>query len=104
MKTKLKIEIKNFKNVNYGEIDFSQKKSMLSANVLVLYGQNGSGKTALIDFLGIVKRAISGRSVPKYMYELITFGAMKASFSIRFSIADSERITYMLYSFSIKKE
>lgn len=98
------VVIKNFKNVNYGEIDFSQKKSMLSANVLALYGQNGSGKTALIDFLGIVKRAISGRSVPKYMYELITFGAMKASFSIRFSIADSERITYMLYSFSIKKE
>ncbi len=98
------IVIKDFKNVKYGEIDFSQKKPKSNANILALYGQNGSGKTALIDFIEIVKCAISGRRVPKNAYELISFGSSNASFMIKFSLTDLNKITYMHYSFSLKKE
>ena len=45
------IEIKNFKNVGYGHLDFGNSKKGYKASILGLYGQNGSGKTALIDAL-----------------------------------------------------
>lgn len=40
------IEIYNFKNIKSAKLDF--KNSMLG-----LYGENGSGKTALIDVLDV---------------------------------------------------
>ena len=45
------IEINNFKNVKHGVIDLTSKKQ--TASVLALYGQNGSGKTALIESIEI---------------------------------------------------
>ena len=45
------IKIKNFKNVEYGGIEFNGASKNYMASVLGLYGQNGSGKTALIDAL-----------------------------------------------------
>ena len=42
------ITIENFKNVMQGTLDFENKRKKYKASVLGLYGQNGSGKTALI--------------------------------------------------------
>lgn len=44
-----KIIISNFKNVKNGQIMLKNSKKEYKASVLGLYGQNGSGKTALID-------------------------------------------------------
>lgn len=54
MKKLSKIEIYNFKNIKRAELDF--KHSMLG-----LYGQNGSGKTALIDVLDLIKTILCGQ-------------------------------------------
>ena len=43
------ITIENFKNVAQGTLDFINKRKDYKSSVLGLYGQNGSGKTALID-------------------------------------------------------
>ena len=56
------IEIKNFKNVGYGHLDFGNSKKGYKASILGLYGQNGSGKTALIDALELLQFAFSGRA------------------------------------------
>ena len=45
------VTIENFKNVSYGKLDLIGKKKLYKSNVLGLYGQNGSGKTAQIDAL-----------------------------------------------------
>ena len=45
------IEIWDFKNVQHGFIDLSKTPSDCEMSVLGLYGQNGSGKTAIIDVL-----------------------------------------------------
>ncbi len=50
------IEIYNFKNIKSAKLDF--KNSMLG-----LYGENGSGKTALIDVLNLVKTVLCGQSI-----------------------------------------
>lgn len=54
------IKLRHFKNVRNGSIDLSKGHNAdSSCNVLGIYGQNGSGKTALIDSLQILKHLLS---------------------------------------------
>ena len=96
------IEINNFKNVKHGVIDLTSKKQ--NASILALYGQNGSGKTALIECIEILKNAISGRKIPTYASELVNLDSDYSTLSFKFSITDDLDITYLIYKFSIKKE
>lgn len=50
-----KITLKNFKNVKYGTVLLTNPLKKYKASVLGLYGQNGSGKTALIEAIQILK-------------------------------------------------
>ena len=55
-----RIDLRRFKNVRNGVIDLAKGHNADSAcNVLGVYGQNGSGKTALIDSLQILKYLLS---------------------------------------------
>ena len=51
------IKLKNFKNVGYGKIEFSPKndEQISPADIIGIYGQNGSGKTAVIDALHYIQ-------------------------------------------------
>ena len=49
------IRINNFKNVCDGELHFTNSRKNYRASIVGLYGQNGSGKTALIDALSMLK-------------------------------------------------
>ena len=52
-----RILIENFKNVKRGSLDFANTRKPYRASILGLYGQNGSGKTALIDAMEILRLA-----------------------------------------------
>ncbi len=97
-----RIEINNFKNVKHGEIDLTSKNN--SASLLALYGQNGSGKTALIDCLEILKETITGMQLYENIYELINLDVDYSSFIFKFSLTKENEIIYFVYEFSIKKE
>lgn len=66
--------IKNLKNVGFGEITYMNYGSINSRGVIDkkdivgLYGQNGSGKTALVEALDILKHVIRGVAVPFDVY------------------------------------
>lgn len=66
----IKTELFNFKNVNYGQIKYLNYSSVNSRakiennDVLGIYGQNGSGKTAIIEAMDILKNLLSGHKVP----------------------------------------
>lgn len=98
------IEIRNFKNVGYGHIDFENSKKGYKASILGLYGQNGSGKTALIDALSLLKFALSGRSIPHYFADYVNVDSEYALFCYTVKIYNEEQnISYrIVYEFKLK--
>lgn len=100
------LEIHNFKNVKYGTLDFENSRKAYNASILGLYGQNGSGKTALIDALALLKLNLCGQPVPAAYADYVNVDAphstLKYSFKITNSATNSEY--YATYEFSIRKD
>ena len=74
-----RILIENFKNVKRGSLDFANTRKPYRASILGLYGQNGSGKTALIDAMEILRLALSGQAIPELFADCINVDAECAS-------------------------
>ena len=100
------IHIVNFKNVIDGNIDLKTRDCMGKANLLGLYGQNGSGKTALVDALMLLKLALCGQTVPNCFSDYINTGESQAvlSFSFEMWSPDSDAITTVTYTVAIQKK
>lgn len=100
------IEIKNFKNVGYGRLDFENSQKRNRASVLGLYGQNGSGKTALIDALELLRLSLSGRSIPSYYADYVNVNSNCATIKYSFIISN-EKANYVSsasYELSLRRE
>ncbi len=102
-----KIVLQNFKNVEYGEIDFHCGKIFVpygtQADILGLYGQNGSGKTALIEALYILKQLLRGSKVQNLFSECINKNAESAKLSFQFELQyEDGRIRKAMYEFCMK--
>lgn len=114
-----KIRIENFKGVKFGEIDLKHgKKSFTPASksdILGIYGQNGSGKTAVVEAIKLMKTLVSGNSfttlygIAQNDYikfsqyaEWINKDADYAHFAFQFDyIENDETLRTIEYSFSI---
>ena len=100
-----KVTIKNFKNVERGEISFSRSKSDSDSIVscLGLYGPNASGKSSFIEVLAIMQRAMSGLPVPSIYSESIKHGADHSEFSFVFDLkGDTGEHQKFSYEFKMK--
>ena len=73
------VDLINVKNVERGHLNFLSPRGLQKASLLGLYGQNGSGKTALINSLGLLKKLLSGESLPQENSQLIELGKKYAS-------------------------
>lgn len=88
----IKSELIQFKNVEYGEVRYMnystiEKTALIEKNDIVgIYGQNGSGKTALVEALDILKHILMGQEIPYETYE---------------GLLDSEKGTKLLTSFFV---
>lgn len=99
------IEIRNLKNVGYGRVDLLNNR--YRSSVLGLYGQNGSGKTALIRAISILKTLMCGLSLKPGTVALIRQGQPCASFAFDFLLSelDSYEQRYRVtYKFDISTE
>lgn len=96
MKRLSRIEIYNFKNIKRAELDFKH-------SILGLYGQNGSGKTALIDVLDLVKTILCGHSVSSDFSDLIHVDAEYSRIVVQFIIDENERHSEIEYSFKFNR-
>lgn len=100
------IELRNFKNVEYGHLDFVDSKKGLQASILGVYGQNGSGKTALIDALDLLKLSLTGRTVPSRFGDYINVGSEHATLKYGFQIhcKGKNYTCHAFYEISLRRE
>lgn len=84
------ITIENFKNVEYGELTFDNPRRPDGPSILALYGQNGSGKSAVVDCFKIFKCLAMGQKIPnEYAYYVMT-GKEAARISYSFEVEDGK--------------
>ena len=94
------ISIRNFKNVVNGQLSFINTKKNYRASIVGLYGQNGSGKTALIESLSVLKHLLCGIPLPKRFADCINVDSDTARISYDILISDDStkeefcRVTY----------
>ena len=80
------IEIKNLKNVFNGKIVISKKPesntSKISSDIVGIYGQNGSGKTTVIQALDLFKKISIGMPIWSDMADCIASGKDSCEISL----------------------
>ena len=89
-----KITIENFKNVVHGELSFENKRRPDGPSILALYGQNGSGKSALIDCLLAFKLLVVGEPLPRRFADYVNKNAEFARVVYEFNEGNGGREKY----------
>lgn len=80
------IELSNVKNVANGAISF--KDSPFSSSVMGIYGQNGSGKTAVVESLAQVQDLMCGFPLDRESVDLIGPSAECTKISIEVEVTE----------------
>lgn len=102
----MKTTICNFKNVNFGEVKYrnygciEKNASIEHADIVGVYGQNGSGKTALVEAMDILKYILSGMEIPYSIYAGILSKELPVCISTVFFIekdGDKYKVQYDAY-------
>lgn len=97
-----KARLINVKNVEDGILSFKSPRGFNRSSLLGLYGQNGSGKTALIEALGLLKCVLSGDQVPNAYADLISSGKEYSQFDYQFEIFTGSFNYEVIYSFKTR--
>lgn len=97
------ISIENFKNVQKGTLDLENRRKNYRASIVGLYGQNGSGKTALIDALQLLKFSLCGKAIPKKYADYINVNEEYSALKFQFRMQKKEVFYNIWYQFSMKK-
>lgn len=110
------ITLNGFKSVKHGTIVFNCGKKFIpygtQSDILGVYGQNGSGKTSLIEAISILKHLLSGVAVPDEYADCIDVQADYAelTFSFEFQYPDNGEyptnndLRKVVYSFKMRCE
>ena len=97
------ISIENFKNIQKGMLDFENRRKKYRASIVGLYGQNGSGKTALIDVIQLLKYSLCGKAIPRKYADCINVEKEFSILKYQFKMKKGEEIYNIWYQFSMKK-
>ena len=78
------LELRNIKNVEFGKIEmpnsYQNERRYNNSEILGLYGQNGSGKTAVIDTMYFLQKFMTGESIEKKLTDYINMKKESAEF------------------------
>lgn len=101
------IKIEGFKNTQYGLVQmpsafagsfFSQK-----SDILGIYGQNGSGKTAVIEAMDFIQRLLMGRPVPDDTVHFISKELDRCAITVTFAICIQGKQAKAEYAVELKR-
>lgn len=104
----MRTEISNIKNVEYGEIAYMNYGSINKyaicdkTDIVGIYGQNGSGKTALVESLDILRQILTGSPINYDMYEGILSKEGQSSIRAEFFVRISEEKYKVSYQVMLK--
>ncbi|WP_342545157.1 ATP-binding protein [Lysinibacillus sp. FSL K6-4013] len=104
-----KINIQNFRNVRQGELVLAVRfETFLQANVVGLYGQNGSGKTTIVDAFSLLKTLISGWlaevKLPSQEKRLLLAGEQTASMDVEFLVENQFGTFFVNYYVELQED
>lgn len=98
------VSIKNFKNVRGGEISFINNRKNFKASVLGLYGQNGSGKTALVDALELLKNALCEFEIPDRFADYINVDSDRSEIEYSFDVDMDGKVYPVVYQLTLMRD
>lgn len=102
------LKLKNIKNVKNGTITMpNTSKKILSANnaeVLGIYGQNGSGKTAVVDTLYYLQHIMNGNELSADLVDYIDASSDNAEIVAEFNVFKADSVYEVAYYLKLKKE
>ena len=96
------VSLTNFKNVRHGEVQLRHVEGH-SADILALYGQNGSGKTSLINALWILKTCLTGSPLSRRAQTFISFGCSSATIAFGLTVMESSKRFRVVYEVTLSR-
>lgn len=106
----IKSEVKNFKNISFGEIKYMnyssvEKKAQIEkSDIIGIYGQNGSGKTAMVEVMDILKHVVSSREIPYKEYAGLLNDEGETSIITYFFLCIDERKYKVRYEIKLQTD
>ena len=102
------LTLENIKNVKNGTICMpNMEKKILSparAEVLGIYGQNGSGKTAIVDALFFVQKIMLGFPIDDSLADYIATDAENAEIAVEFNLFGESVVYEVGYKLCLRRE
>lgn len=99
------ITLNHFKNIEKGVISFpsylNQTYYNNNSEIIGIYGQNGSGKTALVEAVMLVQHLLCGRSLPHNTVEYIQKSYQEFTINIQFYYECNAVKYLLLYDVSV---
>jgi len=96
------VVLRNFKNVENGTININVDfETMTEGNVIGVYGQNGSGKTALVEAFKILSYLLRKRQLPTFDNHLIMDDKDVAELEFEFLLSNDFGEFYIRYRTSL---
>lgn len=100
------IELEGFKNTQHGLIQMPSvnEKNYFAdkVDILGIYGQNGSGKTAVVEAMAFMQILMMGQSLPATTVNYISKGVDQCSITVRFSIETTDGAAMVEYGTKLK--
>ncbi len=99
-----KVQINNIKNVCHGQFKTNTNfEKMEKADIIGIFGQNGSGKTAVVEAFNILQLLLLGKALPKMDKHLMTVGKNITSMIFEFLVSNEYGKFTLVYECSIKQ-
>ncbi|MFV0529088.1 MAG: AAA family ATPase [Lachnospiraceae bacterium] len=101
------IELRGFKNIQHGLIEMPSSLNhaifSTTSDLLGIYGQNGSGKTAVIEAMEFIQLLLIGNPLPAEAIHYISKETDTCTITVTFSVTYQEKASKVEYSVSLKR-
>ena len=94
--------IDNLKNIEHGRINFINTRKDYKSSLLGIYGQNGSGKTALIDAISILKLLLTGQKLPSTICDYINISSASHTCELNFELLIEDNNKHILIGYDVE--